>query len=88
VIGLSLAGWLIAVTSTFLINHFELFDCVRSPTTSPAATPAPRFRTPLYLQVRAPPSIWVHRVLGGGHVDGRHLLFATMTTAHTSSAPC
>src|SRR5207342_3638177 len=50
-LGFSLFGWVIVFTSTFLINHFELFglhQVVNNLAGRPM--PAPRFRAPLYYQ--------------------------------------
>jgi methanethiol S-methyltransferase len=72
VTALSLVGWLIVLTSTFLINHFELFglqQVVNNLAGRSAA--APRFRTPLYYKFWAAPTMTVGR-----------LLFAAVTTAY------
>lgn len=82
---LSLAGWVVVFTSTYMINHFELFGLHQVTNHLVGKdVPPPRFRAPLlYKFVRHPIylgfiiAFWAAPVMTAGH-----LLFAAVTTLY------
>lgn len=82
---LSFLGWVIVLTSTFLINHFELFGLHQVTNHLVGrAMPAPRFLTPLYYKLVRHPiylgfiiAFWAAPTMTMGHV-----LFAAVTAAY------
>ena len=89
VIGLYLAGWLLLLYSTFLIDHFDLFGLkqVWRRLTGKAYVP-PQFHTPsLYRIVRHPLYIgWLTIFWAAPTMTSAHLLFALATTIYILAA--
>ena len=82
--GLFWVGWLTLVSSTYMINHFEMFGLKQAIARHVAATTPPTLSTRyLYQFVRHPIMLgfiiafWSTPVMSQGH-----LLFAVMTTAY------
>ena len=83
--GVSAAGWLLVLTGTFVINHFDLFGLrqVWLRVRGIAYTP-PRFTNSLYYRVVRHPLMlgFLLAFWATPHMSTGHLLFAAATTAY------
>ena len=81
---LSFLGWLLVLTSTFMINHFELFGLHQVVNNLAGRTmPEPRFKTPLlYNFSHSDLPRLRDRLLGDSVMTLGHLLFAAVTTTY------
>ena len=83
--GLSFVGWLIVLTSTYLINHCKLFGLHQvANNLTGHGMPTARFRTPLYYKI-VRHSLYVGFIImfwPAPTITVGHLLFAGVTTAH------
>lgn len=84
-IGVYWLGWIIAFSSTFMIDHFDLFGLRQAfSTLRGAEMPGPSLKTPLlYKVVRHPLMLgFVIAFWATPDMTAGHLLFAVMTTAY------
>jgi methanethiol S-methyltransferase len=84
-LGLSLVGWVIVFSSTFMINHFELFGLYQvANNLTGRSVPEMKFKTPmLYRFVRHPIYLgFIIAFWSAPTMTVGHLLFAAVTTAY------
>ena len=85
VAAIALVGWTLVFTSSFLINHFELFGLQQvANNLADREMPAPRFRTPLFYKfVRHPIYLgFIIAFWAAPEMTVGHLVFAAVTTAY------